>query len=143
MERPLGVAGRAVIHHPDDGVLVLQRSNASSIDTGLWELPGGKLEHGETLIDGLAREVLEETGLTVNPDTVVYVGHRLVAPFWVTIVTYDCGLSDEVVTLSDEHVDYAWVSMAETEQLLMSEQTRHQIRAAASLLEEDGQKGAE
>ncbi len=33
---------------------------------GLWSLPGGRLEAGEYLADGLRREVLEETGLEVE-----------------------------------------------------------------------------
>ena len=37
-------------------------------DNGRWEPPGGVLELGETIHDGLVREVLEETGLVVEPD---------------------------------------------------------------------------
>jgi 8-oxo-dGTP diphosphatase len=42
--------------------LVIQRS-----DNGRWEPPGGVLELGESIHDGLAREVEEETGLRVEP----------------------------------------------------------------------------
>jgi ADP-ribose pyrophosphatase YjhB (NUDIX family) len=34
---------------------------------GYWSLPGGALEPGETLVEGVRREVLEETGLVVRP----------------------------------------------------------------------------
>jgi 8-oxo-dGTP diphosphatase len=37
-------------------------------DNGAWQLPGGILELDETLEDGLRREVLEETGILVEPD---------------------------------------------------------------------------
>ncbi len=34
---------------------------------GAWTLPGGALETGETMLEGVEREVLEETGLRVRP----------------------------------------------------------------------------
>ena len=37
-------------------------------DNGRWEPPGGVLELDETIGEGLVREVLEETGLTVEPE---------------------------------------------------------------------------
>lgn len=44
---------------------------------GHWSLPGGMLEVGETLAAGVAREVLEETGLTVSVGPVVEVVDRI------------------------------------------------------------------
>ncbi len=45
-------------------VLLVQRGHAPS--KGKWSLPGGILELGESLTDGVAREVQEETGLIVE-----------------------------------------------------------------------------
>jgi ADP-ribose pyrophosphatase YjhB (NUDIX family) len=44
---------------------------------GQWSLPGGALEVGETLAAGLAREVLEETGLSVQVGPVIDVFDRI------------------------------------------------------------------
>ncbi len=41
----------------DDKILMIQEDN------GEWELPGGRIQKGEDLIDCLKREILEETGL--------------------------------------------------------------------------------
>jgi 8-oxo-dGTP diphosphatase len=57
LRRP--VVGTAAICKTADGKCVLIRRG----DTGTWALPGGTLEWGETLRDGLARELLEEAGI--------------------------------------------------------------------------------
>jgi ADP-ribose pyrophosphatase YjhB (NUDIX family) len=38
-----------------------------------WSLPGGRLEHGETIAEGMAREIKEETGLEVRVKKLLYV----------------------------------------------------------------------
>ena len=54
-----GVA--AIIQDGDGQILLQQRS-----DNGLWGLPGGSVEIGESVRDAILREVREETGLTVE-----------------------------------------------------------------------------
>jgi 8-oxo-dGTP diphosphatase len=51
----------------DDGGNVLLARRAHEPDAGLWDLLGGFLEEGEHPLDGLRRELLEETGLEVEP----------------------------------------------------------------------------
>jgi len=50
----------AVIRHRDKVALTLKRRGAYS---GCWDLPGGKIEFGETPLTALAREINEEVGL--------------------------------------------------------------------------------
>jgi mutator protein MutT len=50
----------------DKKILICQR-RAGDRFGGYWEFPGGKLEPGETLHDCLARELMEEVGLTARP----------------------------------------------------------------------------
>lgn len=49
-----------------EGCVLLAR-RAGEPDAGLWDAPGGFLEEGEDPLDGLRRELLEETGLVVVP----------------------------------------------------------------------------
>jgi 8-oxo-dGTP diphosphatase len=47
----------------DEGQILLTRLWSGDIDGGKWNLPGGGLDFGEHPLDGLARELQEETGL--------------------------------------------------------------------------------
>ncbi len=52
-------------------VLLVRRANPP--DAGKWGFPGGKLEWGESITQGAAREVLEETGVSVRAGPVLTV----------------------------------------------------------------------
>lgn len=59
----------AALIYRDGGIILQQRPQESSTYpevAGRWEIPGGKVERGETLEEALLREVKEETGLTVS-----------------------------------------------------------------------------
>jgi ADP-ribose pyrophosphatase YjhB (NUDIX family) len=75
-DRPYLAVSAAIIR--DGHVLVARRARGPAL--GIWTLPGGVVEAGETLVEALTREVAEETGLTVEP--VALAGHR-------EVVTYD------------------------------------------------------
>jgi 8-oxo-dGTP diphosphatase len=86
--RPIVGVGAVVVVTPSDGaipgvhlsgaagVVLIRRRTAPR--AGEWSLPGGVLEIGETLAAGLAREVAEETGLTVHVGPVVDVIDRII-----------------------------------------------------------------
>lgn len=57
-EQPVLAVGIVVFH--DDRVLLVRRAKAPS--AGLWAIPGGRVELGETLQQAAERELLEETG---------------------------------------------------------------------------------
>ncbi|MET8277963.1 NUDIX hydrolase [Micromonospora sp. NPDC005174] len=50
----------------DDRVVLIQRSFNDPHLPGRWSVPGGHVHHGESPEDALRREMLEETGLTVD-----------------------------------------------------------------------------
>lgn len=67
-DKPRVAAGAIVLH--EDKVLLVLRGQAPAL--GLWAIPGGSVELGETLTAAAEREVLEETGLHVHAGEVVY-----------------------------------------------------------------------
>ncbi len=67
-ESPRVGVGALVIH--ENKVLLIKRGVAPS--EGLWAVPGGSLELGETLQAGAERETLEETGVKVSVKKPVY-----------------------------------------------------------------------
>jgi 8-oxo-dGTP diphosphatase len=73
-ERPLVGVGGVVI---DQGRALLIR-RASEPLRGEWSIPGGMLELGETLQEGVARELLEETGLHIRVLGLIEVFERIV-----------------------------------------------------------------
>jgi 8-oxo-dGTP diphosphatase len=59
----------AVIHDADGRLLLIRRGHAPH--EGLWSLPGGRVEPGESAEAAVVREVLEETGLRVRAGAAV------------------------------------------------------------------------
>jgi mutator protein MutT len=72
-ERPVVGVGAVIV---SDGKVVLIRRRFEPL-AGRWTLPGGTLELGETLEAGVAREMLEETGLVVKVGPVIEVFDRI------------------------------------------------------------------
>lgn len=73
--RPIVGVGAVVLAEVDERVLLVRRRFEPL--AGQWSLPGGALEVGETLCEGVAREVLEETGLVVEVGPMIEVFDRI------------------------------------------------------------------
>ncbi|HET9625421.1 MAG TPA: NUDIX hydrolase [Kofleriaceae bacterium] len=80
----IGVA--AIIFDAAGRVLLIERGKPPA--AGQWSVPGGKLEPGETLAQGVAREVREETGLVVEVGALACVVERMAADHHFVILDY-------------------------------------------------------
>ena len=65
---PVPAVGAVVVH--DGAVLMVRRGRAPS--RGVWAVPGGRVELGETLAEATVREVREETGVEVRAGAPVW-----------------------------------------------------------------------
>lgn len=72
-ERPLVGVGGVVIR--DERTLLVRRGSAPL--EGEWSIPGGMLELGETILEGVRRELLEETAIEVRVLDLIEVFERV------------------------------------------------------------------
>ena len=63
------LVSRCIVKNENDELLIIQRAHGDTYNSGLWELPGGKLDSGQDLRHTLEREGVEETGLLVCQDS--------------------------------------------------------------------------
>ncbi len=89
-------------------VLVIQRGRPPG--EGLWSVPGGRLEAGETLAQAVAREVREETGLTVEVGPFVCVIERFGDDFHFVILDYLARVVGGTLAAGTDAADARWVT---------------------------------
>ncbi len=125
-DHPRVAVGAIVIK--DNRVLLVKRSQPPG--EGLWAIPGGGVELGETLQQAAEREIMEETGLTIQAKDPVYT-FEVIEPddagrprFHYVIVDLMADYVKGEVNPSDDASEARWVTPQELEHLPVSEATR-------------------
>ena len=129
-EGKLRLGTSAIIFNSEGKFLLTKRE-----DNGQWCLPGGAVESGESLAEACAREVLEETGLSVrvkrlvgvysHPDQLVVYkdGHKA----YIVAIHFEAEVVDGEPGLSNETTDFGYFSLEESEGLEMLGRHRERI----------------
>jgi 8-oxo-dGTP diphosphatase len=113
-QTPLVGVGAVVVH--EDRVLLVRRGSEPL--KGHWTLPGGLLELGESVVEGVAREVREETGLSVEPIELVELVDRIHREegrvrYHYLIADYLCRVTGGELRAASDADAVRWVERAE------------------------------
>jgi 8-oxo-dGTP diphosphatase len=121
-----------------DAVLLLHQMTLPEPDC--WDLPGGGLEPHEQLLDGLAREVEEETGIAQFKVDRLLTVHESFFPrpddtLHTLNIVYQCSLSSRPVTLTGDPAEVGvkgirWMRVAELQQEECSSRSWAALQAA-------------
>jgi ADP-ribose pyrophosphatase YjhB (NUDIX family) len=131
-DRPILAASAAVIR--DGRVLIVRRARNPA--NGVYTLPGGVVEAGETLIEAVTREVREETSLQIAPvalagfrDMIMRDGDNRVSRHFV-ILSFAARWVTGEVRLNEELDDARWLLPAEIAGLKTTEGLAEIVAAA-------------
>ncbi|MDE3165397.1 MAG: NUDIX hydrolase [Acidobacteriota bacterium] len=130
--RPLVGVGALIFHR--GRILMAQRGKEPL--KGWWSLPGGAVEAGETLDAAIRREVLEETGLTVEPFRIHEVFERILrdaegAPeYHYVLIDYLCRIVSGTPRAGDDVARVEWMQFEELGGLRITDGTLGVIERA-------------
>ncbi len=128
-ERPILGVGALIFDNAR--ILLVERGREPL--KGYWSLPGGVLETGETLKDGIRREVLEETGLHVDPYDIAEIFERIMpdstgrVEYHYVLVDFLCRVEGGSMQPADDVSAVQWVDIAHLGDYILTEGTREVI----------------
>lgn len=131
-ERPMVGVGGVVI---SNGHALLIRRGGPPLK-GQWSIPGGMLEVGETLLEGVRRELEEETGIEVRVGALIEVFERInadedgKAKYHFVVLDYLCEAIGGEARAGSDVTDVAWAAPSELGKYSLTETaTRVILRA--------------
>ncbi|HPT08442.1 MAG TPA: NUDIX hydrolase [bacterium] len=98
----------------NNGKLLILKRIKDTYEGGLWDLPGGTLEDGEDLSEGIKREVFEETGLKIkNPGLFYYSSNidiKKNKQFITIIFIVELNNKNKFIKINtNEHSQFEWI----------------------------------
>jgi len=130
-QKPIVGVGAIVVK--EGKVLLVKRAAPPS--RGLWAIPGGSLELGETLQRGAEREILEETGIRIKAGSPVYAFDFLEydaqnkLQYHFVVVDMEAEYVAGEVQAADDALDASWVSPEDLPGMPVSKNTLKILKA--------------
>ena len=116
MELQVGV--KILLKNKDGKYLVVCRSADKYPEVGAkWDIVGGRINPGFSLIENLKREVVEETGLEIKYEPKLITAQDILKKDWHIVRLIYLGIADGEVKLSNEHSEYKWLSLEDISNL--------------------------
>ena len=116
MKEKFGIAIKCLLKNEYNKYLILKKTQEEAKNDGsenLYDIPGGRMEYGEDIIDTLVREVFEETGIKLKLNQIEKIlnaksiirkdGLNLV------VITYIANVKNCSVKISSEHSEFYWI----------------------------------
>lgn len=131
-ERPAVGVGGVVISK--GRVLLVRRGHAAS--EGEWSIPGGLLEVGETLVEGVRRELQEETGIRVKVFEVIDVFERISldgegkTQYHFVVLDYFCEAAEGEARPGSDVTEVEWVAEKDVDGFSLTAAVKQVIRKA-------------
>ena len=116
MELKLQVGVKIFLKNKDGKYLLVKRSPEKYKNVkGDWDIVGGRIETGSTLIENLKREIKEETGLELKSEPVLLCAQDIFygGEKHVVRLSYKGETDGEPVLDTNENIDYRWLSFDE------------------------------
>ena len=110
--RPEVAVGAVAVRH--GRLLLVRRSRGPGV--GRWALPGGRVEHGETLVAALVRELAEETGLRVDVGPLCGIAERFSDGHHFVILDYWADVQGDAAP-GDDAEAVTWASREDLDRL--------------------------
>ncbi len=108
---PTLAVGAVVVDQRADGPYVVLVRRAQPPMKGQWSLPGGRVRHGELLVDALRREIREECALEVTVETLVEVVELISDEYHFVVMDYRCVRLSGELRAGDDVSDAQWVGV--------------------------------
>lgn len=138
-ERPIIGVGAVIVER--GRVLLVRR--ATEPLKGEWSVPGGMLELGEKLHDGVRREVLEETGLEVEPRQVLDVFDSIFrdeqgqTQYHYVLIDYLCRYVSGVAKAGSDVSEVRWIQEGELTMMRLRDSIEQVVRKGFQLTQQN------